>query len=363
MKEKNKKVVCAMSGGVDSSLSAAILKKKGFEVIGIFMKLTDLDGQKKGEKRARKVAKILKIHFLVLDLRKEFKKRIVNYFLSELKKGLTPNPCVVCNKEIKFGLLMEKALHLGANFIATGHYVRIRSLTNKKSITNKRINKFLNLQSIRYSLMTAKYKKKDQSYFLWKLKQHQLKRLIFPIGKYTKKKVRQMTKEMKLPVFNTSESQEICFIPKEINSFLKIHLKNKKGKIIDIKGKVLGEHEGLVFYTIGQRKGIKLSGGPFYVLDKNLKKNRIVVTKNEKDLLKKEIFVKDVNWVTGKELKLPLKAQVKIRYRNKAMSAVIKKISNTKYQILFSKHQRAVTPGQSAVFYKKEELLGGGIII
>lgn len=347
------KIVVATSGGVDSSVAAALLKGAGCEVIGVFMKLADLPKFKEGEKRARKIAKTLRIPFLVLDLRKEFKKRIVDYFLEGYKKGITPNPCVVCNKEIKFGLLLEKALALDADYVATGHYARLgREIRNSKFEIRK--------------LMKTKDKDKDQSYFLWQLNQKQLKRILFPIGDYTRKEVENLARKFKLPVLKARKSVEICFIKTTINDFLKKYLKEKPGKIIcsspGDEQKVVGEHQGLWFYTIGQRKGIGLPGGPYYVLDKNLKKNLLIVTKNEKDLLKKELICKNVNWISGRVPKLPQKVKVKIRYRHELARAAIYKILNTKYKILFSSPQRAITPGQSVVFYKGQEVLGGGII-
>lgn len=337
---RNSKVVVAISGGVDSSVAAALLKKQGYEVIGVFMKFWS-DGYNRccsseSEKRARQVAKVLGIPFYVFNFEKEFKKRVVESFLKEIKVGNTPNPCVVCNKEIKFGLLLEKALKLGAEYVATGHYVKIK---NQKEI---------------YKLLKAKDNNKDQSYFLWQLNQNQLSRILFPIGNYTKPEVRELAKKFKLPTAKTPESQEICFVPKTINDFLRKHLKPKKGKIIH-QGKTIGEHEGLIFYTIGQRKGIKLPNGPYFVLDKDFKNNNLIVTKNEKDLFKKELSVKNINWISKQ--KLPLKAKVKIRYRSKLALASV-----SKNKIKFNSFQRAVTPGQSAVFYKGQELLGGGII-
>lgn len=336
-----------MSGGVDSFVAAALLKKTNFypesgqrtEVIGVFMKLNNFSSEP--EKRARKVAKALKIPFSVLDLRKEFKKRIIDYFLKEHKKGMTPNPCVVCNKEIKFGLLLEKALKLGADFVATGHYAR------------KTGNK----------LLKGKDKEKDQSYFLWQLTQRQLKHILFPVGDYTRTEVERLAKKFKLaPTLKVKKSVEICFIPTTINDFLRKYIKEKPGDIINVQGRKIGQHQGLCFYTIGQRKRIGLPGGPYYVLSKNIKKNTLTITKNEKDLLKKELSVKNVNWASGRKPKLPIKVKTKIRYRHQSIPAKIYKIPDTKYKILFGSPQRAVTPGQSAVFYKGEELLGGGVI-
>jgi len=377
-----------MSGGLDSSVAAALLKRAGFSVVGVFMKFwsePEKDGligvsnrccSPEAEIRARKVAKILKIPFYVFNFEKEFKKRIVDYFLEEYKKGVTPNPCVVCNKEIKFGLLLEKALALDADFIATGHYALKHEVKSQKSKVKS------------YKLLRAKDKEKDQSYFLWMLNQKQLSRILFPIGDYTRKEVENLARKFKLPVLKAKKSVEICFVKTTINDFLRKHLEEKPGKIIcltpGVKQKVVGEHKGLWFYTIGQRKGIGLPGGPafakasagkpYYVLDKDLKKNILIVTKNEKDLFKKELIAKNVNWISGKEPKLPLKIKAKIRYRHLASPATIYHpegkpsasygagLKSNIYHLKFEKSQRAITPGQSVVFYKGQELLGGGII-
>jgi len=362
---EKKKIVVAMSGGLDSSVAAALLKRAGFAVIGVFMKLADLPRFREAEKRAKKVAKILGIPFLSLDLRKEFKKKIIDSFLDGYKKGLTPNPCVVCNKEIKFGLLLEKALALDADFIATGHYAKKQKIENRK-------------QKIEYKLLKAKDKNKDQSYFLWMLNQKQLKRILFPIGDYTRKEVENLARKFKLPVLKAKKSVEICFVKTtlgekdksssspfakaRVNDFLSKYLKSKPGQIVDVRGKVLGKHRGLHFYTIGQRKGIGLPGGPYYVLNKDLKKNLLIVTKNEKDLYKKELIAKNVNWISGKTPKPPFKIKAKIRYRHKASPANIYHLKPNTYHLVFGKPQRAITPGQSVVFYRGEELLGGGII-
>ena len=379
-----KKVVVAMSGGLDSSVAAALLKRAGFDVVGVFMKFwkpqinadsnADLRGFEnrcctlEAERRARKLAKILKIPFYVLNFEKEFKKRIVDYFLEEHKKGRTPNPCVVCNREIKFGLLLEKALKLDADYIATGHYARLRN--TKKYETTKTFSYIRNKFVFR-SLLRAKDKEKDQSYFLWMLNQKQLKRILFPIGDYKREEVEKLAKKFKLPVLKARKSVEICFIQTTINDFLARHLKQKPGKIVDTQGKVIGEHEGLWFYTIGQRKGIGLPGGPYWVLDKDLKKNILIVTKNEKDLYKKELICKNVNWIhpvkchelaISSKTKLFNRVKAKIRYRHQLASATITRLKSKVYGLKFKVAQRAITPGQSVVFYKGEELLGGGII-
>lgn len=345
MRKLKKKVRVAISGGIDSLVAAALLKKAGFNVTGVFMELYNSPRFKKSKKRAKKIAEILEIPFLSLDLQKEFKKKVIDCFLTEYKKGRTPNPCVVCNKEIKFGLLLEKILALSVDFIATGHYARLKKEGNK------------------IHLLRGKDKEKDQSYFLWRLNQEQLRRVMFPLGNYTKQEVRELAKKFKLPIFEISESQEICFIQTTINDFLKKHLKTKPGKIVDKEGKTISKHKGLWFYTIGQRKGIELAGGPYYVLDKDLKKNLLIVTKKEKDLYKKELMAENVNWISGKEPVLPLKVKAKIRYRHELASGTLNYHQEPKtYHLIFERSQRAITPGQSVVFFKRGEVLGGGII-
>ena len=397
---EKKKIVVAMSGGLDSSVAAALLKRVGFDLIGVFMKFwaePERDGligssnrccSTEAEVRARKVAKILKIPFYVFNFEKEFKKRIVDYFIDGYKRGITPNPCVVCNKEIKFGLLLEKALKLDADYIATGHYART-NLTPSFLKRNAAAFKIRKLKEIK--LLRGKDRVKDQSYFLWMLNQKQLKRILFPIGDYTRKEVENLARKFKLPVLKARKSVEICFVKISVNDFLKKYLKQKPGLISDPQGKVIGKHQGLAFYTIGQRKGIGLAGGPafakatagkpYYVLDKDFKNNALIVTKNEKNLLKKELICKNVNWirapsdhsvldraqkicalVSGKEPKFPIKVKAKIRYRHQPASATIYYLKSNIYHLNFEKPQRAITPGQSVVFYLGQELLGGGII-
>jgi len=349
-KKQNSKVVVAISGGKDSAVAAALLKRAGFNVVGVFLKLYNSPHFRRGEKRARKIAKILKIPFLVLDLRKEFKKEIIDYFLREEKRGRTPNPCVICNRKIKLGALLKKALALDADFLATGHYVRLG----------------------KSRLFRAKDKKRDQSYFLYQLNQNQLKHLLFPVGDYTKEEVRNLAKKFKLPVLNIPESRDICFIETSPSDFLAKYLKLKPGKIVDSEGRTMGSHQGLFFYTIGQRKNLGLTKGPYYVLDKNVKKNTLIVTKRKKDLYKKELIAENVNWISGKKPSLPLRVRAKIRYSSPLASAVVSRKGKF-IKVVFDKAQLAVTPGQSVVFYRahnalcasvylNQELLGGGII-
>ncbi len=333
-----------MSGGVDSSVAAALLKKEGFDVVGVFMKFWG-NGKcctPESEKRARLVSEKLGIPFYVFNFQKEFKEKVVDYFSKQEKAGLTPNPCVVCNKEIKFGLLFKKALSLGADYIATGHYARLED----------------------GKLLKGKDKDKDQSYFLWKLDKKVLKHVLFPVGDYTKPEIVKLAKKFKLPVLGLKESQDICF---------KVKFNKNPGPIVLYSGtnygikKVIGQHNGLWFYTIGQRKGIGLAGGPYYVLSKDVKKNILIVTKKEKNLYRKELSVKNVNWISEKhrsDVAHPIKVKVKIRYQHEPALAEF-----DGKKVIFNKPQRAITPGQSAVFYlptgkagKDQQLIAGATI-
>ncbi len=330
--KKGKTVVVALSGGVDSSVAVALLKEQGFSVIGVFMRFCSEEVSSGGTK-ANEVAKALNIPFYVLDVRNEFKKKVIDSFLSSLKKGVTPNPCVICNREIKFGILFKKLGDYKADYLATGHYVKLKE----------------------GKLFIAKDKNKDQSYFLWRIKKEWLDKLTFPLGDYEKKETRKIAKKFKLSTLEEKESQEICFIPDDISSFLKRNFPDSPGKIINTFGEVIGEHNGLFNYTIGQRKGLGFSGGPYYVLNKDVKKNNLIVTKNEKELSRKELFYAEENFF--QDISFPFNGKVKIRYRSNPIDAVVEK-----EKVVFSHKQRAVTPGQSVVFYKNEELLGGGII-
>lgn len=357
-KKKGKKVAIAMSGGIDSSVAAALLKKQGYDCIGIFMKFwTDESVSKKVENRccsqesyqkAKRVADSLDFPLYTLNFKKDFFKLVVDDFLQQYQKGLTPNPCIRCNKFIKFNLLLKKAIKLGCDYLATGHYVR------KKKSKNDQFN-----------LYRAKDKKKDQSYFLYSLNQQQLKYLIFPIGNYTKEEVKRLAKKYKLPAQWVRESQEVCFVPKKgLEDFLKRHLKLKPGDIITTDGKVVGKHEGLALYTRGQRRGIKIGGiGPFYVVRKDFKNNNLIVSKNkdDKQLYSKEFIVKNTNWLDHKS-KLKNKYRVQIRYQAKPVNCQIKSLQKNKYVITSRVPIKAVTGGQSAVLYDGDRLLGGGII-
>jgi len=349
-----KKVLIALSGGMDSAVAAALLKELGFEVAGVFMHFYKRDN--KFLKRAKEVAEKLNIPLYEINVVREFKKKVIDYFLGAYEKGLTPNPCVVCNKEIKFGVLLDLLKKSRADYVATGHYAK--KVKCQKSNVKSEEDYF-------YKLLQAKDRNKDQSYFLYRLSQKDLAKAIFPLGDYKKSEVKQLAKKFDLPVLESEESQDICFLAgEEIAEFLRRHLKIKSGDIIDETGRVLGRHKGLPFYTIGQRKGIEIGGsGPYFVVSKNIRRNELVVTNNVKSptLLKKEFWIRNANWLAG-ELKLPQKVKVKIRYRAPSFNAIIKLKKMGKYKIICNQPQRAITPGQSAVFYKSEEVLGGGMI-
>jgi len=338
-----------LSGGVDSSVACALLKKQGFDVIGFHLRFwkakENKSKNKEVEDRVKKIGEALDIPIKFFDVKENFKKLVDDYFLKEMRNGRTPNTCVVCNREIKFKFLLEKAKELKCDYLATGHYAQLKN--------NK--------------LFRAKDLNKDQTYFLWgvKLALQQWSKILFPIGEIeSKQKVREIAKEFNLPTHQTPSSSDACFLGSlDFNSFLQKKLGKKKGKIVDKQGNILGEHNGLWFCTIGQRKGIGLSGGPWFVAGKDLKKNILVISKNEKDLLKKELITREVNWFSGGEPALPLKFLAKVRYGSLLAPAVIKeKLGSRKYKIIFTKPQRAITAGQSIVFYKGKELLGGGII-
>jgi tRNA-specific 2-thiouridylase len=367
MKEKEK-VLVAMSGGVDSSLAAALLKKQGYDVIGVFMHFwADKIGKKQPENvccsidaynDAKRVAQKLDIPLYTLNFDRPFKEAVVDYFLSEYAAGRTPNPCVACNKFIKFGLLLERVKKYGAKYVATGHYARKIKTQSRVLGTNLKTY---------YKLLRGRDKNKDQSYFLYNLTQKELERLIFPIGDYTKNEVRKIAKKMGLPVHAKKDSQEVCFVGNDLKLFLRRWLNIRPGEVRNIKDKkVIGRHEGLIFYTIGQRRGMGIGGGrPFYVVRLDAKKNILWVTSDPEDdkLFKIDLIAKQVSWVMGEPV-LPAKVGVKIRSTSPFAKATIAHNSGkNRYKVIFNKPQRAMTPGQSVVFYRGDEVLGGGVIV
>ncbi len=336
---KRDKVIVGMSGGVDSSVCAYILQKKGYEVVGLTL---DVLGCKDSNcDDAKKVCDRLGIKHIVLNLKEEFDEKIIKYFVNEYIQGRTPNPCVLCNKEFKFEKMIEKADELGIKYIATGHYVRI---TNRNG---------------RHILQKAKDSTKDQSYVLYRLSQEQLSRCIFPLGEYTKKQIRDIARELGFENAEKADSQDICFVKDNDYSSLIHPTKNIKGDIVDIDENVIGRHDGIYKYTIGQRKGIKISSKkPLYVIDIDAKKNRVIVGDKDK-LFSKILVAKNINWIDIPKNRILVRAR--IRYHSKEAWTIIEKKKDS-VLVRFIKSQRAITPGQSVVFYKGRNLVGGGDI-
>ena len=358
MKINRKKVLVAMSGGVDSSVAAQLLKNQGYQVAGIFLHFwKDSHEGKQLENRccslesladARQVAAKVGIPLYTLDFSVPFKKAVVDNFLNEYAAGRTPNPCVVCNKQIKIGRLIKYAINLGYDYVATGHYLNI-----------KRQGRF-------FQLFKAKDDKKDQSYFLYTFTQQELKHLLFPIWNLNKIKVRQLAEKFNLLVAHKSDSQDICFLAGAHNDFLKKYLELKSGPIkLLVSKEIIGKHQGLPLYTIGQRRGIEIGGtGPYYVAKLDYKRNILYVVKewNQQVLYKKELIATKVNWLNNSELKKKINCEAVIRYGHKAEKCVVIPVNKSKVQVKFNKPQRAITPGQSIVFYNKKQVLGGGLI-
>jgi tRNA-specific 2-thiouridylase len=358
------KVVVAMSGGVDSSLSAYLLKKKDYALFGITMKLwdyKDVGGDLHSDGRccsleamndARYVCSQINVPHYVWDLTSEFQEKVIQNFIDEYQRGKTPNPCIVCNTEIKWKVLWDKAANLSADFIATGHYARIKYDENKK----------------RYLLLKGKDQVKDQSYALWGLSQESLSRTIFPLGDLTKKETRQLAQEFGLKTAFKNESQEICFVPDDDYArFIRERVEGqgsrvKEGPILNLKGERMGTHPGIYFYTIGQRRGLNIAlGEPIYVVKIDPDKNAVYVGENN-DLFQSCFVVSDVNWISIAELEEEMECDIKIRYLHQPARGRISKLTKEKVLIRFEKPERAITPGQSAVFYQGEKVIGGGII-
>ncbi len=355
--ERSRRVYVAMSGGVDSSVAAAMLKKQGYDITGVFVKGWYPEGGVCGWKEERRdavrVAAKLGIPFLTFDFSKEYEKEIITYMKREYSANRTPNPDVMCNKYIKFGLFLKESLKRGADYIATGHYVRRLEIgfPNGNHISK---------------LLQAKDKNKDQSYFLWTLTQEQLKYCFFPIGDYKKPDVRKMAGKFGLSTAEKRDSQGLCFVG-EINFalFLRKIISKKEGEIRTPDGKVIGKHDGSHFYTIGQRHGFGVSNkAPYYVVGKDLKNNVLIVAekKDEKKFYKKEVTIGSTNWISG--VPAPNKKySARIRYRQPLQKCRLAVINSDSATFHFDASQRAVTSGQSLVLYSGRQMLGGGIII
>jgi len=351
-----KRVIVAMSGGVDSSVAAALLLRQGYDVIGVTMRLWTLEDTEAplhhrrccsvdDSEDARAVCDTLGIPHYVLNFEREFAATVVDYFCREYQRGRTPNPCLACNEHVKFRPLLAKALALEADYLATGHYSRIESNGHG------------------YELWRARDESKDQSYVLYVLGQDELSRLLFPLGDYNKTEVRRIAAELRLPVADKPDSAEICFIPRgDYRQFLEERFPQRPGDVVDSGGRVLGRHQGIGGYTVGQRRGLPARGGqePLYVLGLDPVDNTVTVGHDD-DLLSDVLWAEDVSFISGEAPTAPLAIEAKIRYRSEPAPALLT-VANGRAEVRFQRPQRAITPGQAVVFYRGPRVLGGGII-
>lgn len=355
---QKKRVVVAMSGGVDSSVAAALLVEQGYEVIGMMMRLwsePSCDGRSPANRcctpdqmaDARRVAGLLGIPFYVVDVQDHFRQTIVQFFIDEHANGRTPNPCIECNRQIRFTHLLERALALDADYLATGHYAQVVYTPSG------------------YQLRKGLDPNKDQSYVLHVLDQEKLGKVLFPIGGYTKPEVRELAKKFGLPVASKSESQDLCFLGDgDYRRFLNEYSQkaSQPGPILTSDGDELGQHEGLPFYTIGQRKGLGISASePLFVLRKDVARNALIVGPKS-ELGQQALLARDVNWLNGRPPQQPIPAQIKIRYKAQAIPGEVVDLGNGRCQVTFHEPVFGVTAGQGAVFYDGDVCLGGGII-
>ncbi len=356
-----KKVFVGLSGGVDSSVSAALLKRDGYDVTGVFIKAWHPDfltcTWKEDRLDAMRVCATLDIPFLTFDFEKEYKKEVIDYMLREYALGNTPNPDVMCNKHVKFGVFFNKAREMGADYVATGHYAQVVASADAEG-------------SIYYKMLEGKDSNKDQTYFLWTLTQAELAHTLFPVGEYEKKDVRKLAEEFGLPTYAKKDSQGLCFLGKvDLKDFLKHYFKEQKGEVVTEKGKVIGEHEGVWFYTIGERHNFTVFSEspdekPYYVVSKDIKNNKLVVSnKVSPDALLqpiKKITITNVNWITEMPTSQTL-VRGRVRYRQELIPCSVQ-IEKEDTIVEFKTPQSIMSSGQSIVFYSGSECLGGAVI-
>ena len=359
---KKKKVFVGLSGGVDSSVSAALLKRDGYDVTGVFIKAWYPDfltcTWKDDRRDAMRVCAVLDIPFLTIDLEKEYKKEVIDYMIREYAEGRTPNPDVMCNKVIKFGGFFKKAMELGADYVATGHYARV---VESRGATEEPI----------FKMLEAKDDNKDQTYFLWTLTQNELSHTLFPVGDMPKSHVRELATEFGLPTATKKDSQGLCFLGKiDLKDFLGHYFKEQQGEVIDDEtGEVVGTHTGAWFYTIGERRGFTTFAEtpdekPYYIISKDVKENTLTVSHKESIdaplMPTREMRLADVNWITGTAL-LRKKISARMRYRQELVSCKIGQDADG-YFVEFDEDQSIISAGQSIVFYNQGECLGGAVV-
>ncbi|MCT4597200.1 MAG: tRNA 2-thiouridine(34) synthase MnmA [Vallitalea sp.] len=354
------KVVVGMSGGVDSSVAAYLLKEQGYDVIGVTMQIwqdEEIDVQEESGgccglsavDDARRVANSLEIPYYVMNFKGEFKDNVIDYFVDEYQKGNTPNPCIACNRYVKWESLLDRSLQIGAKYIATGHYARVIQLPNG-----------------RYTLKKAVGIRKDQTYALYNLTQNQLEHTLMPVGEYDKEEVRKIAEKVNVRIANKPDSQEICFVPdNNYASFIEEYTNNKipSGNFVDLDGNILGKHKGIINYTVGQRKGLGLSlGKPAFVIEIRPDTNEVVIGDND-DVFNDTLYANELNFMSIEKLEGELELEAKIRYSHKPAKCKIKMIDENTLKCVFEQPQRAITPGQAVVFYEGDILVGGGSII